>query len=134
MGSLDSPKFYNIINGEKRSAAKFHQVTDPRTEEPLWDVPLATPEDLEEAIAAANKAFKTWSKSTVPERQAVLSKMSEVISANAAELVEYARKETGKSALMGQIEIGNTSRQIEVICESLPAELLVWGEKGRPSC
>lgn len=133
MGSLDSPKFYNIINGEKRSAAKFHQVTDPRTEEPLWDVPLATPEDLEEAIAAANKAFKTWSKSTVPERQAVLSKMSEVISANAAELVEYARKETGKSALMGQIEIGNTSRQIEVICESLPAEFLVWGGKGRPS-
>lgn len=118
MGSLDSPKFYNIINGEKRSAAEFHQVTDPRTEEPLWDVPLATPEDLEEAIAAANKAFKSWSKSTVPERQTVLAKMSEVISANAAELIEYARKETGKSALMGQIEIGNTSRQIEVICES----------------
>lgn len=116
MGSLESPKFYNIINGEKRSAAKFHQVTDPRTEETLWDVPLATPEDLEEAITVANKAFKTWSKSTIPERKAVLAKMSEVISANQAELVEYARRETGKSALMGQIEIGNTARQIEVIC------------------
>lgn len=118
MASTGSPTFYNIINGEKRSAAKAHQVTDPRTEELLWDVPIATPEDLEEAIAAANKAFKTWGKSTIPERQAVLEKMSNVINENAAELAELARKETGKSVLMGQIEIGNTARQIKVICTS----------------
>lgn len=118
MGSSGNPTFYNIINGEKRSAAKVHQVTDPRTEELLWDVPVATPEDLEEAITAANKAFKTWGKSTIPERQAILAKMSDVISENAAELAELARRETGKSVLMGQIEIGNTARQIQVICTS----------------
>lgn len=97
MGSVDNPKFYNIINGEKRSSTKFQQVTDPRTEQPLWDVPIATPDDLDEAIGVANKAFKTWGKTTVAERQAVLAKMSEVIEKNAPELVELARKETGKS-------------------------------------
>lgn len=97
MGSLDSPKFYNIINGEKRSSDQFHQVTDPRTEQPLWDVPIATPKDLDEAVAAANKAFKTWGKTTIAERQAALAKMVEVIEQNAAELSELTRKETGKS-------------------------------------
>ncbi|KAJ4424231.1 hypothetical protein N0V82_001097 [Gnomoniopsis sp. IMI 355080] len=117
MGSLDTHQFYNIINGEKRSSSTSHRVTDPRTEEALWDVPIATPADLEEAITAANKAFKTWGKTTIPERQAALAKMTEVIEKNAPELSELARKETGKSVLMGQIEIGNTSRQIAVIAK-----------------
>lgn len=104
MGSLESPKFYNIINGEKRSATKSHQVTDPRTEEPLWDVPIATPEDLEDAIVAANKAFKTWGKTTVKERQAALAKWIDVLSENATEVGELARKETGKS--VGRIILG----------------------------
>lgn len=96
MGST-GPQFFNVINGEKRSGASFHQVTDPRTEKPLWDAPVATSEELEEAINAAQKAFKTWGKTTVPERRAALLKMVDVINQNAAELTEYARKETGKS-------------------------------------
>lgn len=115
MGSNDDLKFYNIINGERRSADKFHQVTDPRTEQTLWDVPIATPADLEEAIAAANKAFQIWKKTTIAVRQAALAKMVEVVETHAAELAELTRRETGKSTLLGQIEIGNTSRQIRVI-------------------
>jgi delta 1-pyrroline-5-carboxylate dehydrogenase len=115
MGSVEEHKpykFYNIINSEKRTASEWHQVTDPRTEQPLWDAPVATPEDLEEAIVAANKAFKTWGKTTVPERQAALRKMVDIINDNAPEIAELAMRETGKSKLMGQIEIGNTGRQI----------------------
>lgn len=97
MGSLEDPKFYNIINGEKRSSSKSHQVTDPRTEQPLWDVPIATPDDLDEAITVANKAFKTWGRTTVAERQAVLARIAEVIEKNAPELIELLQKETGKS-------------------------------------
>ncbi|KAG6359837.1 hypothetical protein INS49_010890 [Diaporthe citri] len=115
MGSLESPKFYNIINGEKRSASSSHQVTDPRTGQPLWDAPIATTQDLEEAIEAANKAFKTWGRTTVAERQDALRKVVDVVNGNQAELAEYAMRETGKSSLMGQIEIGNTGRQIEAI-------------------
>lgn len=97
MGSPDNPKFYNIINGEKRTAEKFHQATDPRSEQPLWDVPIATTDDLDEAITAATKAFKTWSKSTIAERQEVLIKMAEVIEKNVPELTELLQRETGKS-------------------------------------
>ncbi|KAL1883937.1 hypothetical protein Daus18300_000045 [Diaporthe australafricana] len=115
MGSLETPKFYNIINGEKRTASKSHQVTDPRTGEPLWDAPIASTQDLEEAIVAANKAFKTWGRTTVAERQNALRQVVDVVNSNQAELSGYAMRETGKSSLMGQIEIGNTGRQIEAI-------------------
>lgn len=125
MGSVGNPKFYNIINGEKRSAEKSHQVTDPRTEEPLWDAPIATGADLEEAIAAAGKAFKTWGKTTIAERQAALAKMVEVVQNNAPEISELTMRETGKSVLMGQIEVGNTVGQIQVICKSELLNLLV---------
>ncbi|KAJ9138666.1 Aldehyde dehydrogenase [Pleurostoma richardsiae] len=115
MGSLEEPKFYNIINGEKRSSKESYRVTDPRTEESLWDAPVATASDLEDAVAAANKAFKTWGKSTIAERRAVLAKMADVIRENAAELSALTMRETGKSALMGQIEVDNTVGQIAVV-------------------
>jgi acyl-CoA reductase-like NAD-dependent aldehyde dehydrogenase len=115
MGFADDRSFYNIINGEKRTAKSTHRVTDPRTEDLLWEVPIATTQDLEEAVTAAHKAFQSWKWSTLPERQEVLAKICQVIEDNAAELADIARKETGKSILMGQIEIGNTTRQIKVI-------------------
>ncbi|ROV93045.1 hypothetical protein VPNG_09420 [Cytospora leucostoma] len=99
MGSTQEPKFYNIINGERRTSSETHR-----------------------AIAAANKAFISWGKTTVPERQAALLKMVDVINDNADEIAGLAMRETGKSTLLGQIEIGNTGRQIKAIAEVAPQD------------
>ncbi len=90
-------KFYNIINDELRDSDKTHEVTDPRTEEPLWPCPLASNQDFEEAVTAAQNAFPSWSQSTVPERQALLVKLAENLEQHAAELTDILRQETGKS-------------------------------------
>jgi acyl-CoA reductase-like NAD-dependent aldehyde dehydrogenase len=92
-------KFYNIINGERREGETAHQCTDPRTEEPLWDAPIATIKDLDEAVAAAQQAMKTWGKSTIEERKALLVKMADTYQANKEELFEIVMKETGKSVV-----------------------------------
>lgn len=91
------PKFYNIINDELRGSDKTHRVTDPRTEEELWPCPIASTQDFEDAVAAAQQAFKSWSKTTVPERQALLVKLADVIKENADELANILMKESGKS-------------------------------------
>jgi acyl-CoA reductase-like NAD-dependent aldehyde dehydrogenase len=91
------PQFYNIINDELRGSEKTHQVTDPRTEEELWPCPIATTDDFEDAVAAAQRAFTTWSKTTVPERQAALVKLADVLKEHADELASILMKETGKS-------------------------------------
>jgi acyl-CoA reductase-like NAD-dependent aldehyde dehydrogenase len=90
-------EFYNIINGECRTSENAHRCVDPRTEEELWDCPIASVADLDEAVEAAKEAFKTWSKSTNAERQEVLRKIAEIMQEHSAELEEIVRRETGKS-------------------------------------
>ena len=54
-GSEGNLQFFNIIDGKARGAKESHQSIDPRTEEPLWDAPLATTQDLDDAVAAARR-------------------------------------------------------------------------------
>ncbi|EFQ34800.1 aldehyde dehydrogenase [Colletotrichum graminicola] len=104
-------EFFNVVDGQRRASDNHHQCTNPRTEEPLWDAPVATVHDLEDAITAAQKAFQTWSKTTVKERADYLRKIVDVYIAHKEELMEIIMKETGKSSLMAEIEIGNTCEQ-----------------------
>ncbi|KAK4461771.1 aldehyde dehydrogenase [Cladorrhinum samala] len=100
------PQFFNVINDELRGGEKNHTVTDPRTEDELWPCPIATTADFEDAVAAAQAAFETWSKTTVAERQALLVKMAENIKQNAEELAGILAKETGKSKILADIDVG----------------------------
>ncbi|KAM7192858.1 aldehyde dehydrogenase [Naviculisporaceae sp. PSN 640] len=99
------PQFYNIINDELRGSEQTHNVTDPRTEEELWPCPIATTQDFEDAVAAAQKAFVGWSKTTVPERQALLVKLAENLQEHQQELIDILARESGKSQLMASIDI-----------------------------
>lgn len=100
------PHFYNVVNDELRDSKETHRGVDPRTEEELWPCPVATTQDFEDAVAAAQKAFATWSQTTVAERQALLVKLADVIKENADELVSILMKETGKSVCRDQ-DIGH---------------------------
>ncbi|KAL0941622.1 aldehyde dehydrogenase [Colletotrichum truncatum] len=122
-------KFFNVIDGQRRSSEHKHQCTDPRTEQPLWDAPIATLQDLDHAVIAAQKALETWAKTSVEERSEYLRKIIDAYTTNKQELMEIVMKETGKSvrrnslhddianllivlqSLMAEIEIGNTCAQ-----------------------
>ncbi|KAL2195972.1 Aldehyde/histidinol dehydrogenase [Corynascus similis CBS 632.67] len=99
------PQFYNIVNDELRGSSNTHRVTDPRTEEELWPAPIASTQDFEDAVAAAQEAFKTWSLTTVAERQALLVKLADVIRDNAEELASILMRETGKSKILADIDV-----------------------------
>lgn len=99
------PQFYNIVNDELRGSSDTHRVTDPRTEEELWPCPVATTQDFEDAVAAAQAAFTTWSQTTVPERQALLVKLADVVRDNADELASILMRETGKSKIVADVDV-----------------------------
>ncbi|KAK0706963.1 Aldehyde/histidinol dehydrogenase [Lasiosphaeria miniovina] len=105
------PQFFNVINDELRGSEKTHAVTDPRTEENLWPCPIASTDDFEDAVAAARKAFTTWSRTTVAERQALLVKLAEVLEQNAGELAEILARETGKSQIVASIDVNGSIAQ-----------------------
>ena len=90
-------QFFNIVNGECRSGTSTDRGANPRTEQALWDAPLASTQDLDDAVAAAQAAFKSWSLTTIDERKAVVAKISETYTEHAEELQDILAQETGKS-------------------------------------
>ncbi|KAK4189853.1 aldehyde dehydrogenase [Podospora australis] len=105
------PKFFNVINDELRGSEQTHAVTDPRTEDELWPCPIASTQDFEDAVAAANKAFESWSQTTLTERQGLLVKLADNLEQHRGELATYIGKETGKSVILSNIEIDGAVKQ-----------------------
>ncbi len=103
--TVDLHTFTNIVNGEARTSKNKYNGTDPTTKEKLWDVPIASKEDVEDAVKAANSAFKKWSKTSWEERQEALTRFMEVYSSYMDELTELLMKETGKPKQFARSEV-----------------------------
>lgn len=106
-------QFFNVIDGKTRDSKDHHQVIDPRTEEPLWDAPLATSQDLDDAVEAAARAFKTWKKSSTAERQQAVHDVANVILENVDILTEVQMRETGKSKPMSKFDVERAAWHFE---------------------
>jgi acyl-CoA reductase-like NAD-dependent aldehyde dehydrogenase len=98
-----------IINGEKVATAETFGVTNPATEEIVGQCPIATKEQLDDAVAAAGKAFRTWSATSDEERAAACGKIAEVIGEHAEELATLLTQEQGKPLGGAKFEIGGSS-------------------------
>ncbi|MEV0670796.1 gamma-aminobutyraldehyde dehydrogenase [Mycobacterium sp. NPDC050441] len=85
------------INGAPvATAGPVHQILDPATGQAVADYALATPADVENAVAAARAAFPSWSKATPAERSAVLAKLAKLADEHADQLVAEEVSQTGK--------------------------------------
>jgi succinate-semialdehyde dehydrogenase / glutarate-semialdehyde dehydrogenase len=71
-------------------------VLDPATGEQIASIASAGREDVRRAIAAAKRAFPTWSRLLAGERALVLRRWHELIGANADELARILTLEQGK--------------------------------------
>lgn len=89
-------RFNNIVNGEARTSIHLTSGIDPSTGSPLWDVPVASEEDFNQAVIAAQKAFKDWSWMSGKKRQGHLAELRDTLLHYREEMVELIIKETGK--------------------------------------
>ncbi|OCB08174.1 betaine-aldehyde dehydrogenase [Mycolicibacterium porcinum] len=85
------------------SEQRFDTV-DPATERVLTTVPLSGPEDVERAAAAARRAFETgpWPAMTPAERQRMLWRIAEGISARADQFAQLESIDNGKSVAVAK--------------------------------
>ncbi|MDB5485126.1 MAG: aldehyde dehydrogenase [Tardiphaga sp.] len=58
--------------------ARTHPVVNPATEEAMYDISLGSKADLDKAVAAAKKAFETFSQTSRDERVALLTRIIEI--------------------------------------------------------
>ena len=75
---------------------KTEAVLNPATGEVLAHLPHATREDLDRALAAAQRAFATWSRTSPLERSAVLRKVAELARARAETIGRNITLDQGK--------------------------------------
>ncbi|KAG9662966.1 betaine aldehyde dehydrogenase 1, partial [Aureobasidium melanogenum] len=100
-------KFANIINGEARTkSSDYHQGINPATGEKLWNVPIANQSDVDEAVAAAQKAFESWSRKPIEERKGLLKNFRDLWSGYQEEFTTLLCKETGKPRQFAAMEVG----------------------------
>src|SRR6476619_1102399 len=60
-----------------------HHVINPADGTTVAEIALATPADVDIAVASARSAFREWSTATPVDRSAVLAKLAELVEANA---------------------------------------------------
>ncbi len=80
-------------------------VTNPATGEEIAKVPRSGTAETKQAIDAAEKAFKTWSKLLAKERSAILRKWFDLQIAHADELALLLTSEQGKPLAEARGEI-----------------------------
>ncbi len=70
-------------------------VINPATEMPIATISLGGPVDVDKAVAAARKAFASYSETTVAERLALLGRITEVYRSKMDEMAETISMEMG---------------------------------------
>ncbi|MDI3508588.1 MAG: succinate-semialdehyde dehydrogenase / glutarate-semialdehyde dehydrogenase, partial [Clostridiales bacterium] len=81
------------------------KVINPATEEAFADAPLAAPNDVERAIAAADGAFTDWSALTPFERGRYLRIASSLILERSKEIAKLMTMEQGKPLAEAEGEV-----------------------------
>ena len=114
------------IDGARREGAgdRTAPVTDPATGEVTGAVALATPEEVDAAVAAATAAFPAWRDTSLTKRTAVLFRFRELLNARKPELAAIITAEHGKVL---DDALGEVSRGQEVVEYACGVPTLVRG-------
>ena len=105
------------ISPEKRNS---QPVLDPATQKPIGTLPHATTEDLDRALAAAEKGFRVWRATSAYDRYRILRKAGQIIRDRQDHIARILTQEQGKILAESVAEIAHT------------ADIFDWcGEEGR---
>ncbi|MES2909077.1 MAG: CoA-acylating methylmalonate-semialdehyde dehydrogenase [Pseudomonadota bacterium] len=116
-----------LINGEfvESKTTQWRDVVNPATQQVLARVPLATPDELAAAVAAAQAAFKTWRKTPIGARARIFLKYQQLIRENMAEVAAILTAEQGKTLPDAE---GDIFRGLEVVEHAANIGNLQMGE------
>ena len=109
-----------LIGGEWRQAAAHEEieVVNPATEEVVDSVPSGAPEDVELAVATAQRAVREWSRTDVEKRAAILSKAADLIAEHAKDLAATLTSEQGKPIAEAMGEVTHLAHGVRYYAEA----------------
>ncbi len=91
-------KIQNFIDGQflEPSSGQYLDNIEPATGKPYSLVPDSDTRDVENAVAAAEKAFATWSRTSAADRSAILLRIVELIERDLEKLARAESMDSGK--------------------------------------
>lgn len=128
------PEYHMLIDGRRVEAGNSFEVINPATGEPVGSVANATLEDLDAAVAAAEDAFHSWSRTSDEERKDACLAVAAAIEEHAEELARLLTREQGKplSGRGSRREVGGAVAWARYTAGlSLPMQVLQDNNEGR---
>ncbi|WP_432002411.1 aldehyde dehydrogenase [Streptomyces sioyaensis] len=97
------------------SGSEVLTVISPSSEEPVGEVPLATTQDIDAAVAAARTAFDEgpWPRLSPQERAEVLVRAAELLKARTPEIVQVLIEEMGVASNQAPLQVGTVAPVFE---------------------
>jgi malonate-semialdehyde dehydrogenase (acetylating)/methylmalonate-semialdehyde dehydrogenase len=104
---------------------RWEDVVNPATQAILSRVPFASREEVDAAVAAANEAFKSWSRTPIGARARIFLKYQQLIREHMQELALLLTAEQGKTLADAE---GDVFRGLEVVEQAANIGTLQLGE------
>lgn len=124
--SLFDGPYYLSIAGKLVATEATFDVFNPATGQTLAQAPAASAEQLDEAVAAAKKAFKSWSQLEHAERKAYLIAYADALQEHRDELARLLTLEQGKPLkTMAEPEVDQSISWMRQIADRpIPVEIV----------
>lgn len=115
--------YLSTIDGKAATSPTTAPVYNPATRQLIASVPVTTRNQLDEAVAAARRAFPGWAATPLAERQAIVSAIGDRLAAHAEEFMALLTREQGKPRAGSEWEVlGSVAWFREIANQSLPEE------------
>ncbi|KAG9092026.1 hypothetical protein FS749_016059 [Ceratobasidium sp. UAMH 11750] len=125
-------EYTHVINGKAATSSKKIEVINPATQQKIAEVPVATKEQLDEAVAAARAAYPAWSAKSLDERAEILNQIAGVIEKNIEEYKKILTAEQGKTLGNAQMELGGAVLWLRETAKlRVPDKVLIDNEQQR---
>jgi malonate-semialdehyde dehydrogenase (acetylating) / methylmalonate-semialdehyde dehydrogenase len=114
----DAPVLPNFIGGRwvQSAAREFQNVTNPARGEVIARVPLSSAEEVDQAVAAARKAFPAWRDTPPVTRAQVLFRFKVLLEEHFEELARTVTTEHGKTLDEARGSVRRGIECVEVAC------------------
>lgn len=109
---VDYPEIPLLIGGKWRATAGDLPVVNPADQSVIGRVPVAGTADLDDALAAAERGFRTWRRTPPAERAGVMMRATKLLRERLETIARVMTLEQGKTLRESRLEI---LRAIEII-------------------
>jgi len=113
---------FNYINGELKAPVQGQYLDNvsPIDGQVFSQIPDSTHEDVELAVAAAEAAFPSWSKTPAAERSRIMVKIADLIAENAIDLAKAESIDNGKPVgLAASVDIPRAESNIRFFATAI---------------